>query len=62
MKAILVFNLPKEEEEFTHTKKGILYGGIIDDIRNELRNVRKYDVKPEVALQRIDEIVNETLV
>jgi len=57
--ANLRFKLPEEENEFNLAQRGSRYYGILFDIGNVLRDVRKYDKKPAVAIKEIEEIIQD---
>ena len=42
MKAVLEFNLPEEQEEFTHSQNGSSYKNSLDKIDNFIRNKIKH--------------------
>lgn len=43
MKAILEFNLPEDNDDFDMAVKGVKYFIALDEIRNRLRNILKYN-------------------
>lgn len=57
--ANLRFKLPEEEDAFKLAQRGSRYFGILFDISNVLREVRKYDKKPADAIKEIEEIIKD---
>lgn len=58
MKAILEFNLPEEREEFENAQNGGRYFSCLDQIRQLLREQRKYKDqtgrKPQEVIEEIE--------
>lgn len=57
--AKLEFSLPDEEDDFKLAQRGSEYFSVLFDIENVLREVRKYDKKPEDAIKEIEEIIKD---
>jgi hypothetical protein len=61
MKAVLEFNLPEEQQEFTHATKAIDYYIALEEIRNEVfRPARKHGYSSpliEKAIEQRDPIM-----
>ena len=58
MKAILEFNLPDDREEFKHANEGSRYLSLLGEIRDYLREQRKYAEKP-ATLEEIEKVFYE---
>jgi len=62
-KAILVFTLPEEREEFELAQKAVQYSIVLSDYSNWLRQMYKYEnkksVKIEDARTKLFELCNE---
>ncbi len=62
-KAILVFTLPDEREEFEMAQKAIQYSIVLSDYSNWLRQLYKYENKKSVKIDdaraKLYELCNE---
>lgn len=56
MKAILEFNLPEDEEEFSNAVKGADYKSAIHNIKDYIRTIWKYQELTEDQYKIVDEI------
>lgn len=56
MKALLEFNLPDDEEEFTNAVKGADYKSAIHNIKDYIRTIWKYQELTEDQYKIVDEI------
>lgn len=61
MKGILEFNLPEEESEHLIAVKASSLHSAIDDLRQEIRRIRKYGDKREVSIELIEKKFYEVL-
>ena len=59
MRAILTFNLPKEQEEFEDALKGGAYRAALLNVQAEFRNQRKYS-KP-VDIEYLWTVIHEEI-
>lgn len=64
-KAILSFNLPEETEEHKHALEGSAYYGIIWDIAEYVRSLRKYDERETLpkdeVMEKLLSLIEEAL-
>lgn len=56
MKAMLEFNLPEEEEEFALAVDGAKYSAIVDEIKNMVRSIWKYEELDNKTYEVVDRI------
>ena len=64
MKAVLIFDLPGEQEDFNHAVNGLNWALAVWDIDQQLRNWLKYGHDFEDvgdALEKVREFVHQTL-
>jgi len=53
MKAILTFNLPKDQYEYESAAKGTVYRSLLHDMANEIRRHTKYGDEKEEATWKV---------
>lgn len=46
MRAVLMFNLPREDDQFRRAASGDVYFCALSDLADAFRNVRKYGAEP----------------
>lgn len=56
MKAILTFNLPRENEEFRTTVNGMGYRNVLSDVDNYLREKLKYGHKYKSVNEALQDV------
>jgi len=59
MKAILEFNLPDENNEFTLAQRGSEYFCVLHEIMNHLRGHVKYDVSAAETIRLISDEIED---
>jgi hypothetical protein len=61
MKSTLEFNLPDDSYYFNCAVNSAKAFGVLDDVYNQIRSVRKYDVDPQKALDNIESLMTDIL-
>ena len=61
MKSTLEFNLPNDRYYFNCAVNSAKAFSVLDDVYNQIRSVRKYDVDPQKALDNIESIMIDIL-
>ena len=59
MKAILEFDLPEESEEHKYAIDGYRFGDAIRAVDTRLRNMEKYDSKPNITVELARKMLRE---
>ena len=61
MKSTLEFNLPDDCYYFNCAVNSTKAFSVLDDVYNQIRSVRKYDVDPQKAIDNIESIMIDIL-
>ncbi len=61
MKALLVYKLPEEQEEYETAMNGGKYSSILWDIQNYARSLRKYDERTSLPKEEVVDKLYELL-
>lgn len=59
MKVTLEFNLPEDTDEHNMTMNAGKYHGIIHDILQYVRTLRKYDGRTEIPIEELADKIHE---
>lgn len=58
MKAILVFKLPQEQEEYELAVNGVNYSIVLEEVDNALRQMEKYEDKEIITIEEARKLIN----